>query len=126
MSCFKCNRSYGNKPLKLTYGDRDELYCEKCIMKPRNGTCFLCKEIVKDTGNLVRNPETNEYNYFCSSQSCMSFVMMMKKPSNNDVPNCANCKKKENLKRCGGCKKVYYCSIECQKLDRQHHRQNCF
>lgn len=38
---------------------------------------------------------------------------------------CAVCKKKENLKSCSRCKKVHYCSVECQKKDWNTHKQDC-
>lgn len=42
---------------------------------------------------------------------------------------CTKCKKTEDseldYKRCSRCKKVYYCSIECQKKDWKEHKPNC-
>jgi len=37
---------------------------------------------------------------------------------------CETCRK-ITTKPCKGCKKVYYCSIECQKKDWQRHKQDC-
>ena len=31
----------------------------------------------------------------------------------------------KKLSRCGGCDKVHYCSIDCQKKDRKKHRDEC-
>ena len=28
-------------------------------------------------------------------------------------------------KRCGGCQNIFYCSSECQRLDRQRHKGEC-
>lgn len=36
-----------------------------------------------------------------------------------------SCNKKDNLRRCGACKKVYYCSIEHQKQHWGSHKPNC-
>eukprot|EP00026_Physarum_polycephalum_P011039 Phypoly_transcript_11232.p1 GENE.Phypoly_transcript_11232~~Phypoly_transcript_11232.p1 ORF type:complete len:411 (+),score=117.62 Phypoly_transcript_11232:38-1234(+) len=37
----------------------------------------------------------------------------------------ASCVKKDNLRRCGGCKKVYYCSVDHQKEHWGIHKPNC-
>jgi len=39
---------------------------------------------------------------------------------------CQICKKSENLKECGNCHNVYYCSKDCQSEDWLNHRRNCF
>ena len=39
---------------------------------------------------------------------------------------CANCKKAQpNLKKCGACGKVQYCSKECQRVHWKEHKSNC-
>lgn len=40
---------------------------------------------------------------------------------------CENCGTKANkLKKCGGCKRVQYCSVDCQKIDwRNAHKGFC-
>ncbi len=38
---------------------------------------------------------------------------------------CMICGKQNELSRCGRCKKVFYCSRECQKADWQNHKPNC-
>ncbi|MES1921737.1 hypothetical protein MHBO_003266 [Bonamia ostreae] len=40
--------------------------------------------------------------------------------------SCDKCKKNtEKLKKCGACKKVEYCSRECQKSDWENHKKIC-
>lgn len=39
--------------------------------------------------------------------------------------NCANCGSQGKLRACTACKKVSYCSTECQKKDWQFHRRTC-
>lgn len=48
------------------------------------------------------------------------------KPAVEEKPHCANCAK-DVLKplRCGVCKKVSYCSAQCQKEDWQFHKRTC-
>ncbi len=40
---------------------------------------------------------------------------------------CNHCKKKSatGLRRCSACKKVYYCSLDCQKADWKRHKKAC-
>jgi hypothetical protein len=38
---------------------------------------------------------------------------------------CECCGHKSTLKKCGGCKKVYYCGAECQKSHWKTHKPNC-
>ncbi|KAL5259554.1 hypothetical protein ACHWQZ_G009861 [Mnemiopsis leidyi] len=30
-----------------------------------------------------------------------------------------------DLKKCTACKKIWYCNIQCQRADWQHHKENC-
>lgn len=39
--------------------------------------------------------------------------------------SCAVCNKKQCQKRCSNCKKVYYCSADCQKSHWQKHKLDC-
>jgi hypothetical protein len=39
---------------------------------------------------------------------------------------CAWCKDvRDNNKKCGRCRKVVYCGVECQKLHRKQHKPHC-
>lgn len=42
-----------------------------------------------------------------------------------DARICWNCHAKENLVRCGGCEKAWYCDKECQMADRARHKKYC-
>jgi hypothetical protein len=39
--------------------------------------------------------------------------------------NCECCGHRGTLKKCGSCKKVYYCGAECQKSHWKTHKPNC-
>ncbi len=41
------------------------------------------------------------------------------------APQCEQCSKKENLKTCSACKKVYYCGPDCQKAGWPTHKGDC-
>ena len=43
----------------------------------------------------------------------------------NTVHACNVCDSETNLKRCARCKKVAYCSRNCQKKDWKTHREKC-
>ena len=46
--------------------------------------------------------------------------------TNDDIKQCSYCnEKKDKLLRCGGCKKVYYCSIDCQRPHWKKHKKIC-
>ena len=38
---------------------------------------------------------------------------------------CWNCHATENLLKCGGCQKAWYCDKECQRADRARHGRFC-
>ena len=38
---------------------------------------------------------------------------------------CWNCHDTENLLKCGGCQKAWYCDKECQRADRARHGRFC-
>ena len=46
-------------------------------------------------------------------------------PVEKDARICWNCHGKENLSRCSGCKKAWYCGRKCQMVDRPRHRRFC-
>lgn len=64
-----------------------------------------------------------------SSFSSSSSSSATPNTDSSSAPCCNRCKKKEqtgiHLKKCSRCKQVWYCSIECQRLDWQTHSSNC-
>ena len=42
-----------------------------------------------------------------------------------NMPDCYNCDKEGDLKRCAGCQHAYYCSKACQKRHWRKHKPNC-
>ena len=41
------------------------------------------------------------------------------------MSSCNSCGQADSTKRCGACRKVYYCSEKCQKNDWKSHKPNC-
>lgn len=56
--------------------------------------------------------------YFCHSRASISM------DSTNDIQR-GSCSNKTGLKQCSRCKKMPYCSIECQKADWRGHKKIC-
>jgi len=58
--------------------------------------------------------------FFCPQDNESGF-------KNSVTHSCSNCGKSDKkLLRCGRCKKVYYCSRDCQSKDWVTHRRNCY
>jgi hypothetical protein len=39
--------------------------------------------------------------------------------------SCQKCGKTDNIKMCGRCRNVFYCSVKCQRSDWKNHKINC-
>ena len=46
-------------------------------------------------------------------------------PPQPAIDLCFFCAKEGSLKQCTGCRKVFYCSLECQRQNWIHHRVQC-
>jgi hypothetical protein len=44
---------------------------------------------------------------------------------NKIIQKCSNCQEWGNYKHCSGCKKIHYCSAECQKTHWKTHKPDC-
>lgn len=62
-----------------------------------------------------------------AEQSVVKQLEKLQISSNDSKPNkiCAVCVKPNCTNRCGNCKAIYYCSIDCQKADWPRHKANC-
>lgn len=122
--CEKCKTGYGTQPHTIIYGDKEKKLCSGCVRKPGNGTCSMCKKLVKDTGNFLKNPENLQYQYIC--QGCIGFAYGIQKASRQQIiERCKVCKTTGKLKNCSKCKKDFYCSVDCQRSDWDEHKKNC-
>eukprot|EP01057_Protomagalhaensia_wolfi_P002468 Protomagalhaensia_wolfi_Nauph_80__2467@NODE_2638_length_1032_cov_17_098691_g2066_i0_p1_GENE_NODE_2638_length_1032_cov_17_098691_g2066_i0NODE_2638_length_1032_cov_17_098691_g2066_i0_p1_ORF_typecomplete_len247_score53_48zfMYND/PF01753_18/1_2e12zfC6H2/PF15801_5/0_21Pesticin/PF16754_5/0_11Meleagrin/PF08189_11/1_1e04Meleagrin/PF08189_11/0_055zfHIT/PF04438_16/4zfMss51/PF13824_6/10_NODE_2638_length_1032_cov_17_098691_g2066_i0236976 len=98
------------------------------------GDCFLSKTFDDDETFKRIDFDLNQYEAFLqnppSSEGRWSPEQLTQltapPPSNESSKHCQNCFK-ENVKlmKCGKCKKVAYCSVECQKADWMYHKRLC-
>ena len=83
------------------------------------GVVYICQGCRK----VIDGPPT-----ICCSSNCLRFCTDACMHANNDVlvllcgRKCRGCFRKEAppkllLQRCGRCKRVYYCSVDCQRAD---------
>lgn len=84
------------------------------------------------------NPTTDLFKYFFnlafepkeSQNSKTNIITCFKSPKGKtdeqhiSQAKCTNCSKK-TINICGGCRKIYYCSLKCQKADWQNHKLFC-
>ena len=49
----------------------------------------------------------------------------MDKKTEFNIPYCIKCRVTKTTKRCNTCKKAYYCTKECQRLDWSKHKLTC-
>lgn len=80
------------------------------------------REIVMKTQSAIAQGQKNSHPLPPSSTSKPET-----KEADQQSSTCAlgSCNKKDNLKRCGACKKVYYCSLDHQKDHWNTHKPTC-
>ena len=107
------------------------------------GDCFISRtfddEVVfkrldftlDDFNNFLENPPSSA-NRWDQTKALAQLQQISSDNPNNDFSkspeyslHCANCHKTDMLKNCSRCKKVFYCSIACQKEDWSFHKRIC-
>lgn len=92
-----------------------------------------------DEKSPAEDSERNEIKEICSDRDSrplapifgksrrrvMKDLESNKRDLNIDNIACAYCKKDNCIKRCSGCRQVYYCSTECQTSDWMVHKYTC-
>lgn len=65
--------------------------------------------------------------YYCSNKCAVKYNKEMKKTSELKMKaRCMTCQKyDQKMKKCSGCRRVYYCSVKCQKKDWTGHEKIC-
>lgn len=97
-------------------------------------TDFTKDAILIVEGSKWDQPEDMMYRFIrviAEMQDCMPNAYRESRPAfsggpvNGVTKTCFVCKSPNNVKRCGKCKCIYYCSIACQKADWDIHRLTC-
>ncbi|EUD66289.1 hypothetical protein C922_03205 [Plasmodium inui San Antonio 1] len=125
---------------KLPYNSRasricsTEIYGDAFLSKTYDNEDFRrCDFTISEYEQFLQNPPKAE-NRWDQAQAMQDLLKQMKTQKQESTtvsapterPNvCEHCYTEKNLKRCGKCKKVYYCSIECQRKDFVFHKRIC-
>ncbi|KAI4837468.1 MYND-type zinc finger protein [Plasmodium brasilianum] len=125
---------------KLPYNSRasricsTDIYGDAFLSKTYDNEDFKrCDFTIKEYEEFLKNPPKAE-NRWDQAQAMQDLLKQMKGPKDGDTnvstsstktTACEHCYTEKNLKRCGKCKKVYYCSIECQRRDFVFHKRIC-
>ena len=106
-------------------------YCDYACMGfgYKNLSCVLCG---KDCHLTICDKIINMEEYvnilkLCSPTCSRAIVTLTRKKDGRTLEaSCKACKKYvKDLKRCGKCGMVYYCSKECQIKDWKDHKEDC-
>ncbi|GAB67522.1 MYND finger domain protein [Plasmodium cynomolgi strain B] len=125
---------------KLPYNSRasricsTEIYGDAFLSKTYDNEDFRrCDFTISEYEQFLQNPPKAE-NRWDQAQAMQDLLKQMQAQKEEKTavsppterPNvCEHCYTEKNLKRCGKCKKVYYCSIECQRKDFVFHKRIC-
>lgn len=75
---------------------------------------------------LTINMSISELSKLCNQMSANYNKLISEYNETSEIIElCGGCLSKENLKCCGGCKKIKFCSIECQKEIWFIHKKEC-
>lgn len=95
--------------------------------------CVICNESIKSPYTeyvnsidfISLNHSTHHLN--CSEKCLKKGRKNARQREELEVKiKCNNCQSmKDSMKKCGRCKRVYYCSIECQKNNWKDHKKDC-
>ncbi len=99
--CMGCKAAPATQPIS------EKIHCDTCF-NIRHPTHYSAPEII----NQIFSPD--------------ALKSMGVDPLFGQQSRCFSCKKEtSNLKKCGKCKSVSYCSRACQKQDWSTHKQFC-
>lgn len=109
--------------------DQHKLTCSVCLSAAATGFAFRVTYIPSLDGSKGTFVPCTRERWVCESRHCLAKAGKgtdkdMKKMGLQGV--CSNCgKDDEETQRCTGCRKVYYCSKQCQRTHWEHHKAVC-
>ena len=109
--------------------EEHQLTCSVCLSAAATGHAFRATYIPSLDGSKGTFVPCSKERWVCESQICLAKAGKgaqkdMKKMGLGEA--CSNCgKHDENNQRCTGCRKVYYCSRECQETHWVQHKVMC-
>lgn len=93
------------------------------LINPTSPVFCLCLELAYL--NCVPKLTVDPQKTALKSQVINFMDSLFKTGDKKQITNCAKCSKPNCVQWCGQCKKVYYCSAECQKADWKAHKLSC-
>lgn len=122
MECEKCHDKVNYKLYRIESKNVIKYLCENCKnVKPEKQKCCICGNEPEKKGYFLHNEDLRISKFICDNPTC---TLIMKRITMKD--SCAKCGNTENVKLCTGCRKVHYCSVNCQREDRISHKKVCF
>ena len=109
--------------------EEHKLTCSVCLSAAATGYAFRITYIPSLDGSKGTFVPGSKERWVCESQNCLARAGKgvqkdMKKIGLREV--CSNCgKNDEENQRCARCRKVYYCSRQCQVTHWVHHKAMC-
>jgi hypothetical protein len=133
--CDNCFRNTTNTILS----NKPHCLCDFCPQNIHDNACFLCRKLLKgDNEQFSTDISVNihgikyKYRFLTCSIKCEKELSPMIKSElgsiiDKNVSNKSLCKicNKPGDSKCARCKKIHYCSVECQKKDWPEHKKYC-
>jgi hypothetical protein len=106
--------------MRNSSGDHSQIFSTLAKFKEKQ------VEILKENELTVDSPSSPEIDLKIEKAAVQSVQEVNVQPTApKQKCGVAGCEKTENLKRCSRCKKMMYCSGDCQKLDWNRHKDVC-
>ncbi len=115
LSCFACPDCIFTFPLMIE--------CCECFKPISSYDAIQCGcDFIYLKMSVVR--------YYCTNKCAVKYNRKMRKDSELELKTrCMTCdiygQKEKKLKKCGICRRVYYCSVKCQRADWKEHKKVC-
>ena len=119
---FKSNNSFATEICKILIENKADI-----SMKDSSGESII--DMINSFEPKIKNINSSSLN---SNSSFSSPPLdqtipapIQKEPSRVNSKSCANCGSTQNLKKCGACLSIKFCSVSCQKVLWKTHKSEC-